>query len=176
MKPARPRPIGDKELAHIYNDGNQAALTVISHASEDLRRAKDYEPGLKATVGTDGGRGSDISDPTGNAAQAAIEHGEDRTSFMYWRYTAALRLWQKASDHLLRCHAEINHRAAERPGRASKVWQCVNRNCGDDIILPDGQVPHQGRCGPCAVYRTKHDLDATPKVVAARRRQRKVKT
>lgn len=176
--------ITDKELTAITNDVNKAALTVIAHAATDMAKADDFAPGLKAPVGHEGGRGSDISDPTGNtvvAKSGTDDKGrevwsDDQTAQYSADYRAALRGLAFAADTYLRMHNRINFKAEHKPGRTSRVWQCVNRNCGDDIILPDGQVPHQGRCGPCAVYRTKHDLDATPKVVAARRRQRKVKT
>lgn len=122
-----------------------------------------------STAGTEGGRSAEHPDPTGMAAVMPPDPADQYRAEL----TAATRNLINAVTRWQNIVTLILSRADPKPARASRVPQCVNRWCGDDIVLPDGQVPARGRCGPCLAYLEAHDRDAPKSVIDGRRRVRR---
>lgn len=120
-----------------------------------------------------GGRSSigGHSDPTQNAAlhPDPVNVWERQLATEWLKIEAAMNAIE-----------DITTRARHRSERLSrftndrKIYTCVNVHCGDDIVVPSGEVPERGRCKACADFIARHDYDAGPKVVADRRRQREL--
>ncbi len=150
----------------------------IKGCKADLKTARrlavDFgSVGHKSSTGVDDSpRGSEVSRPTEVQALRLIGRDHDPTRF----YAATLRNrvnnLRSALADLAQTRVAIMARADPTPGRQSTIAQCVNRSCGEDIILPEGMKPDRGRCEPCRDYLEKYDRDAPSAVIKDRRYRR----
>lgn len=143
----------------------------VTFAEQTRQLLAAHATGISASNPNAVGGGSDISDPTGNAAI----RGEDRTDAWQRQNSEAWRRLHKTIQELDRL-AEVAHRQRPRKDRTGidrAVPMCANPHCREDITdLPLGVVPRRGRCEPCADHFDRRGVDAGPKIINDRRRAR----
>ena len=168
------KPLSTRELAE-----DTAFLpklqTAVSRGQATAQLARDFRSaGIKAAGGNGSSRGSEVPDPTG---QAATKPEHDPAAQYEALHAAAWRQLMTAAERLVRVDRMINSHADHQDRVThSRIPHCVNPHCGEPIILPDGQTPDSGRCQPCANYRRQHDRDAPKATVQARHRKRTERT
>lgn len=165
------RRMSDSERLAIANLIAGIAAGFDTRLEQAWSRAADFHSGghKPSTAGQEGGRSAEHPDPTGNAATRPPDPADRYVAEL----TSATRDLAKALIRWRNIAGVIMSHGEHKPPRASRVPQCVNRWCGEDILLPDGQVPERGRCAACAAYLRANDRDAPKSVVDTRRRVRR---
>lgn len=143
----------------------------VRMAEQTRRLAESWRAGPSSQLDPSGSRGTDVSDPTGDeAARNADQRRDAEVADLLARAWHDLR---DATRRIASISAGVHARASRIDRRThSQVRMCVVPWCGDDIVLPPGQVPERGRCQPCADYLRRHGHDPSPSTVDARRRKR----
>lgn len=157
-------------------------LSELAHLAPTwLERIADHAPGPRSSLGSDGARGSGVSDPTGQAVANAqqLERGkpEHEARGIGWRDDPILAHAAHVGSELARHLAQLRILAKDvRDVTAPHVEErrvryCLNPNCDSVIETPKGDVALTLWCPPCYRHRAEHGTDADRRTVMNRRYQ-----